>query len=150
LSTVITGHRDNLGQVHGVHGGQGAMGWVRLATGAHLHGDWDGIELVTFPPGTHAGLHKHTHTEEIWYFLTGHARVELDGESFDATPGTLVLTPLNSTHGMWNIGDDEVSYLVIEVFPPAITALLPTRRPSEEPHAINHSGPAIKEGAVIA
>lgn len=132
MSTVILGHTDHAGEVLGVHGGDGVMYWARLATGSHLYAEWDGIEWVAFDKGGRAGRHIHSHTEEIWYFLSGTARIELDGEYFDVGPGSLVLTPLQSSHALWNTGDGRVEYIVIEVFPPEISAALPPRRPTEE------------------
>jgi len=132
MSTVITGHTRNAGSVLGVHGGSGAMRWVRVATGSHLHADWDGVEWVAFQPGGRAGLHTHSHTEEIWYFLRGNAEIELDGERYQVSPGSIVLTPLRSRHALWNTGDEQVEYVVIEVFPPDIAGALPPRRPTDE------------------
>jgi hypothetical protein len=48
MSTVIAGHTDDAGKVLGVHGGDGTMWWVRVATGAHLYSDWGGIEWAAF------------------------------------------------------------------------------------------------------
>ncbi len=132
MSTVIIGHKDNAGAVVGVHGGDGVMHWARLATGSHLYADWDGVEWVAFDPGGRAGLHTHSHTEEIWFFLKGTGVIELDGEKHDVAPGTIVITPLHSQHAAWNTGDERLEYVVIEVFPPAITTQLPSRRPTEE------------------
>jgi mannose-6-phosphate isomerase-like protein (cupin superfamily) len=131
MSTVITGHSDNAGEVLGVHGGDGTMWWARLATGSHLYSDWDGIEWVAFEPGGCAGLHTHSHTEEIWYFLRGTALIELDDVKYEVEPGTLVLTPLHSRHAVWNTGRERLEYVVIEVFPPEISQRLPLRRPTD-------------------
>lgn len=142
MSTVITAHTDNAGQVLGVHGGDGAMSWLRAATGSHLFADWDGVEWVGFDPGGRAGLHTHTHTEEIWFFLRGTAVIELDGERHDVSPGSIVLTPLHSRHALWNTGDDRVEYVVIEVFPPEISNALPRRRPTDETPSSTVAGTA--------
>ncbi|VXC43274.1 conserved hypothetical protein [Arthrobacter sp. 9V] len=132
MSTVITGHTDNAGAVLGVHGGDGVMLWARLATGAHLYSDWDGVEWVALEPGGRAGLHTHSHTEEIWFFLKGSGYMELNGTRHDVSPGTLVLTPLHSQHAAWNTGNEQLEYIVIEVFPPEISSKIPPRRPTEE------------------
>lgn len=133
MSTVIISHTRKAGEVLGVHGGAGVMHWARLATGSHLYSDWDGVEWVAFDPGGRAGLHTHSHTEEIWYFLRGSAVIELDGVRHDVSPGSIVVTPLHSSHALWNTGDERVEYVVIEVFPPEITNAIPPRRPTDEP-----------------
>lgn len=132
MSTVITGHIENAGKVVGAHGGAGVMHWVRVATGAHLAADWDGIEWVAFEPEGRAGLHTHSHTEELWYFLKGTGVIELDGERHQVSPGSIVLTPLHSRHAAWNTGTERLEYVVIEVFPPEISSALPARRPTDE------------------
>lgn len=132
MPSVIASDTQYPGTVMGVHGGAGAMLWKRLATGAHLYGDWDGVEWVSLAPGARAGLHTHSHTEEIWFFLRGIAVIELDGARHDVGPGSLVLTPLHSSHASWNTGDEPLEYVVIEVFPPEISNALPRRTPTEE------------------
>lgn len=136
MPSVITGHTDNAGKVMGVHGGDGVMYWTRFATGSHLYGDWDGIEWVAFDPGGRAGLHTHSHTEEIWFILQGTADIELDGQRYHVEPGSIVITPLHSQHALWNTGGERVEYIVIEVFPPEISSKLPPRRPTEEAFVI--------------
>jgi mannose-6-phosphate isomerase-like protein (cupin superfamily) len=133
MSTVIISHTDKAGEVLGVHGGDGVMHWARLATGSHLYSEWDGVEWVAFEPGGRAGMHTHSHTEEIWYFLRGAAVIELDGVRHDVSPGSIVVTPQHSSHALWNTGDTRVEYIVIEVFPPEITNAIPPRRPTDEP-----------------
>lgn len=140
MSTVITGHTNKAGEVLGVHGGAGVMLWTRVATGAHLHAEWDGVEWVAFEPGGRAGLHTHSHTEEIWYFLKGTGVIELDGERHDVSPGSIILTPLHSRHAAWNTGNERLEYVVIEVFPPEISGALPPRKPTDE------TAPPTKEG----
>ncbi|MEO3798761.1 cupin domain-containing protein [Nonomuraea sp. B1E8] len=147
MSSVIVGDADAPATVMGVHGGAGALLWKRLATGSHLHGDWDGIEWVALEPGARAGLHVHSHTEEIWYFLKGTGVIELDGETHEVAPGTLVLTPHHSSHAAWNTGDERLDYVVIEVFPPAISRALPPRRPTEERNPGTQRAVDEKEGA---
>lgn len=132
MTTVITNHVEGAGKVVGVHGGSGPMAWLRAATGSHLYGDWDGIEWVAFEPGGRAGLHTHSHTEEMWFILRGTADVELDGSTYPVSPGSIVLTPLGSSHSAQNTGDTSLEYVVIEVFPPAIRDALPRRRPTDE------------------
>lgn len=132
MGSIIAADTKDAGEVLGVHGGEGAMRWLRAATGAHLAGEWDGIEWVSLSPGGRAGLHTHSMTEELWFFLAGEGRVELDGESHRVEPGSIMLTPLDSNHAAWNTGTEPLEFVVIEVFPPAVTARLPRRRHTDE------------------
>jgi mannose-6-phosphate isomerase-like protein (cupin superfamily) len=131
-STVIISDNKNPSIVFGVHGGTGTLLWKRLATGSHLHGDWDGFEWVALEPGDRVGKHTHTHTEEIFYFLAGTGLVMMDGVEQRVRPGDLVVTPLNSWQSVINDGRENLEYIVIEVFPPAISQKLPSRRPTDE------------------
>lgn len=46
----------------------------------------------------------------------------LGGEFRPVGPGDLVITPLNGRHGIANVGDTDLDFLVIEVHPPAFAA----------------------------
>jgi len=131
-STVILSDSKNPSIVFGVHGGTGTLFWKRLATGSHLHGDWDCFEWVALGPGDRVGKHTHTHTGEIFYFLHGTGLVTMDGVQRRVGPGDLVVTPLNSWQSVINDGSENLEYIVIEVFPPAISEKLPPRRPTDE------------------
>jgi mannose-6-phosphate isomerase-like protein (cupin superfamily) len=77
-STVILSDNKNPSTVFGVHGGTGTLLWKRLATGSHLQADWDGFEWLALGPGDRMGKHTHTHTEEIFCFLSGTGLVTMD------------------------------------------------------------------------
>ena len=44
----------------------------------------------------------------------------------------LPIDSLNGKHGIANIGDEDLEFLVVEVLPPAITAVLPALSPVAE------------------
>lgn len=131
-NTIIVSDSDNPTTVFGVHGGDGTLLWKRMSTGSHLHADWDGFEWVALRPGDRAGLHTHAHTEELFYFISGTGRVVLDGNEYRVESGSVVLTPLGSTHSVENDGNEDLAYIVVEVFPPSISGALPPRRPTDE------------------
>jgi mannose-6-phosphate isomerase-like protein (cupin superfamily) len=85
------------------------------------------------------GKHTHTHTEEIFYFLSGTGLVTMDGDERRVGPGDLVVTPLNSWQSVINDGSEQLEYIVIEVFPPAISGKLPRRRATDELE-VQHAG----------
>lgn len=119
-------------RVLSAHGGDGVLKWRRLASGCHVWSDMEGFEWVALVPGARAGMHQHTHTEELFYFVSGNGVVTLDGSEFEVSPGDVVLTPLMSKHAVVNTGDTDLEYVVIEVFPPVISGVLPPQRPAEE------------------
>jgi len=132
VNTIIVSDIAHPSTVFGVHGGDGRLYWKRLATGSHLHAPWEGFEWVALGPGDAVGKHTHSHTEEVFYFLAGSGVVGVDGQEWRVREGEVVLTPLNSWQTVRNDGERDLEYLVIEVFPPAISTLLPPRIPSDE------------------
>jgi oxalate decarboxylase/phosphoglucose isomerase-like protein (cupin superfamily) len=79
--------------------------------------------------GAVIGEHVHTHTEELYYIVSGVAEMRLGDEARRVGPGDLIVTPLNGRHGISNVGDTDLDFLVIEVHPPAITSRLPRKVP---------------------
>src|SRR5438105_2694953 len=129
---VIINSREAPAQIIGVHGGVGPMFWKRLATGGMLHGDWESFEYCRVPPGSVIGEHVHSRTEEIYYIVTGRGEMRMNDARREVGPGDLIVTPLNGKHGIANIGDEDLEFLVVEVLPPAITAVLPALSPVAE------------------
>ena len=129
---VIINSREAPAEIVGVHGGTGPMFWKRLATGGMLHGDWESFEYCRVPPGSAIGEHVHSRTEEIYYIVAGRAEMRVNDARREVGPGDLIVTPLNGKHGIANIGDEDLEFLVVEVLPPAITAVLPAHSPVAE------------------
>jgi len=110
--------------VYGVHGADGMSGWKCLARRTGLGGSWEAVEWAWVPPGGVSGEHLHTRTEEVYFILSGRAEILLDGVATEVGPGDLVLTGVGTTHGLRNIGDDDVTWLVIEMSSPETAAVL--------------------------
>ena len=66
----------------------------------------------------HSATHDpHTHQEDEFFFvLEGTAEFHLDGETATGGPMTSFYCPSGSTHGIRNIGDTELKYLVIKKY----------------------------------
>jgi mannose-6-phosphate isomerase-like protein (cupin superfamily) len=66
----------------------------------------------------HSATHDpHTHEEDEFFFvLEGTAEFHLDGETAIGGPMTSFYCPSGSTHGIRNIGDTELKYLVIKKY----------------------------------
>ena len=117
--------------MHGLHGGRGVNHWKRFVTGLMLHADWDSFEHNTLEVGGLIGEHIHTRTEEIYFIVSGRARMWLDDEEREVGPGDLIMTPLNGRHSIENIGDTPMEFVVVEALPPSIVERLPGYRPTE-------------------
>jgi len=63
--------------------------------------------------GTGSRLHSHSN-EQFNYVLQGTLRVEIEGEKFDAPPGTLIYVPANAKHTMVALPDEDVMFIAIK------------------------------------
>jgi mannose-6-phosphate isomerase-like protein (cupin superfamily) len=62
-------------------------------------------------PGSGIGYHEQTE-DEIYYVLSGRGTMTIDGKSFEVGPGTAVLTRPGSSHGLKQIGEDDLVILI--------------------------------------
>ena len=74
------------------------------------------LKLSAVAPGqaTHA---PHEHTEDEFFFvLNGIAEFQLDGKTVTVGPMSSFYCPSGSSHGIRNVGDTELRYLVIKQY----------------------------------
>ncbi|MDP3945769.1 MAG: cupin domain-containing protein [Lutibacter sp.] len=78
----------------------------------------DGRTLKMSVVAPHQSTHPpHKHVEdEIFFILEGTAKFYLDGETFTAVANTSFYCPSNVMHGISNVGDVELKYLVIKKY----------------------------------
>ncbi|HEV7666336.1 MAG TPA: cupin domain-containing protein [Chloroflexota bacterium] len=62
--------------------------------------------------GSPAGLHTHA-GDQIFFVLEGTMKVEIEGQQYDAGPGTLVVFPAGVPHRNWNSGTEPTVHLAI-------------------------------------
>lgn len=89
----------------GPHGGPGNTTAYPLFAGE------DGLSFVmrkrVLHKGAGIGLHQH-HKDEIYYVLAGQGRYVLDGKVHAVGPGDAMLTRSGSTHGIEQVGEDDL------------------------------------------
>ncbi len=91
----------------------------------------DGRTLKLSVVAPHAATHApHSHVEdEIFFVLEGTAEFFLDGKTKVAGPNSSFYCPSNVQHGIRNVGDTELKYLVIKKYqgpvPTPAPAVLP-------------------------
>jgi len=115
--------------VYGVHGAAGTSYWKCFARGSILHSAMEAWEYAALSPGAANGVHLHTRTDEVYFFLAGEGVMTLDGAEHPVHAGVAVLTPLGSRHGLDNTGDVNLEWLTIEVTHPETIARLPAWSP---------------------
>jgi len=62
-------------------------------------------------PGSGIGYHEQKE-DEIYYVLSGRGSMTIDGKSFEIGAGTAVLTRPGSSHGLNQIGSDDLVILI--------------------------------------
>jgi mannose-6-phosphate isomerase-like protein (cupin superfamily) len=62
-------------------------------------------------PGSGIGYHEQTE-DEIYYVLSGRGMMTIDGKAFEVGPGTAVLTRPGSSHGLKQVGDENLVILI--------------------------------------
>ena len=69
---------------------------------------WVGLSEVD--PGSSSNPHSHDN-EEAFFVVSGKGRVEVEGETADVGPGSLVLIPPNTLHRLFNPGPEVLRVL---------------------------------------
>ena len=64
-----------------------------------------------FKPGSAIGYHLQRE-DEIYYVLSGRGMMTIDGKEFEVGPGDAVLTRPGSSHGLKQIGRDDLVILI--------------------------------------
>ena len=62
-------------------------------------------------PGSAIGYHVQKE-DEIYYVLSGRGEMTIDGKTYEVTPGTAVLTRPGSSHGLKQIGNEDLVILI--------------------------------------
>jgi mannose-6-phosphate isomerase-like protein (cupin superfamily) len=118
------------------------------ASGAQTRGRLTVVEFLN-PPGFAPPLHRHLEEDEMFYLLSGTARIQCGGEDLTAGPGDFVLLPVGLPH-TFVVGPDEPLHIlqittpagfdefVAEVSEPARQRRLPGPAPVD-PAALGHA-----------
>jgi mannose-6-phosphate isomerase-like protein (cupin superfamily) len=72
------------------------------------------VRYVATPAGegSPAGLHIHEF-DQLFYIVAGTMNIEIDGDYFEAGPGSLVVFRQGVPHRNWNAGAEETIHLAI-------------------------------------
>jgi mannose-6-phosphate isomerase-like protein (cupin superfamily) len=74
-----------------------------------------GLKLVfrkrALKAGSGIGYHEQTE-DEIYYVLSGRGQMTLDGRTVDVGPGTAILTRTGSSHGLKQVGADDLVIMI--------------------------------------
>jgi mannose-6-phosphate isomerase-like protein (cupin superfamily) len=68
-------------------------------------------------PGSAIGYHEQTE-DEIYYVLSGRGIMTIDGKPIEVGPGTAVLTRPGSSHGLKQVGSEDLVIMINYLQPP--------------------------------
>ncbi len=98
------------------HGGEGMIGFHRLAERENLSGRCNFIDLAVVPPGASIGRHTHAGDEEEFYLvLDGEGTMWREEEEIAVRAGDLIRTPPGGTHQLVNTGSSPIRLFVFEL-----------------------------------
>lgn len=72
------------------------------------------IRQTYAPGGTHFP-HHHELAEQAYYIISGKARVRIGDKTFEPEPGTVFYIPPGTDHEVWNIGNEPLVNVLIDV-----------------------------------
>ena len=93
----------------GPHQGPGqTVGHVFFAGTPNLHFSF---RKRVLKPGSGIGYHEQ-HEDEVYYVLSGRGVMTLDDKPYDVTPGTAILTRTGSSHGLKQVGGEDLVVVI--------------------------------------
>jgi len=93
----------------GPHNGPGqTVGYVFFDKTPNLHFSF---RKRVLKPGAGIGYHEQ-HEDEVYYVLSGRGVMTLDEKPYDVGPGTAILTRTGSSHGLKQIGADDLVVII--------------------------------------
>ena len=70
---------------------------------------------ATVPPGGSIGIHRHTGEFEVYYILSGSAKVWDNDEEHILTAGDMMQCRDGDTHGIENVGVDSLEFIAMVI-----------------------------------
>jgi quercetin dioxygenase-like cupin family protein len=96
------------------HGGSGEISSARVLS--RVQGPLRFVDLSILPPQSDIGCHTHSvDNEELYIVVAGRGVMTLDGQEFEVGPGHVIVNRPGGTHGLRNVGAEELRIVVIEV-----------------------------------
>jgi mannose-6-phosphate isomerase len=72
------------------------------------------VKRIVVHPGKRLSYQQHAQRAEHWFFVSGRARVTLDGTVTELTPGQAIDIPMGSAHRVANEGSSDVVFIEVQ------------------------------------
>ena len=98
-----------------VHDGAGSMFFMKLLGTETFESNIFNIHRGIIPPKCGIGEHLHRNSEDMYFVFNTPAEFTVNGRTALLPPGSCVLCPLGSSHGIYNNSDETLEWLNISV-----------------------------------
>ena len=106
---ILENDKDVASEQPGTHKGGG------MTTGYSFFSKAPGLKLVfrkrAFKPGSAIGYHEQKE-DEIYYVLSGRGLMQMNGKEFPVGPGDAILTRTGSSHGLKQVGQEDLVIII--------------------------------------
>ena len=94
-------------------GGKGEMFITHLLTPKEMLGKCEMFASVKIPVGASLGVHQHVGNNETYYILQGTGLYTDNGKTYTVKAGDTTFCAEGDTHGIENIGDDDLIFIAL-------------------------------------
>ena len=82
---------------------------TRMYTGSEFR-----VAVFRMSPGQEQEVHMHPNTTHAWFVFEGEVEITLEDDAKTlAGPGTFCVHPINTVHGLKNVGKTDVVYVTL-------------------------------------
>ena len=96
-----------------VRGGEGTAVFAHMLSEEERPASCRLFATITLPAGGSIGVHEHQGEREIFYILQGTARYNDNGTACTVGAGDTTMCRSGESHGIANIGDDELVMVAV-------------------------------------
>lgn len=96
--------------------GEGTIEIQKFITGDEFCGKGRMFAQFILPPNSSIGVHKHEGEQEIYFITQGRAEYIDNNETYDAGVGDVLICKDGESHGVKNIGTDDLKYTALILF----------------------------------
>ncbi len=90
--------------------GRGTIKGYRYLTAEEMKNKTTGFYINELMPGSEIGFHQHLGNEEVYFILSGKGVVNDNGVESEVKAGDMVFTQSGESHGMKNIGEENLKF----------------------------------------
>ena len=98
-----------------IHGGRGRIATRHIWVHSDFESSWTFLDHAVLAPDSSVGYHNHGGLEESFVVLEGRGYMTIDGDTFRVEPGSVTFQGIGEGHGIYNSGNEVLSFLRIAV-----------------------------------